>query len=238
MLHGTMEATRPKTTPISCGRPLSISCGMNSFTVQVRKKRLTQLASGLPSGTVPRKSKHSWLLSPRQKGSCDKYIYLFPQSPPAHLVPHPAGEDVRGSAREQMRFSAQSRTGEGVLVAPPSGVGPRVQEEWCLSRPPRTRWPSCPQSLSRCICYSQRCHSSARRMTPWTVDREGKGEREGRVRHGQGQHGLVRAPDHLQVQSKEARRLPARVSLWSRLGPRQDSGEPSVGSLAGGREGG
>lgn len=62
-------------------------------------------------------------------------------------------------------------------------------------------------------------------MTPWTVDRKGKGEREGRVRHGQGQHGqgqhgLVRAPDHLQVQSKEARRLPTRVNLWSRLGPR------------------
>lgn len=70
--------------------------------------------------------------------------------------------------------------GVGVSVpdAPPSQVGRGGR----LSRPPRTRWPSCPPSPSRCTCYSPRCRSSARRTTPWTVT--GAEESGGDVRRG------------------------------------------------------
>lgn len=83
-------------------------------------------------------------------------------------------------------------------------------------------------------------------MTPWTAEgrgrgcesRTGKGGREGRVRHGQGQYCLVRAPNHPPLQKEKARwlgqHLPLKMSLWSRLRPTQDSEEPNMGSLGGG----
>lgn len=50
--------------------------------------------------------------------------------------------------------------GRGHLAPPPS------------SRSPHKRWPSCPQSPSRCTCRPWRCRSSAPTRTPWTGGEE------------------------------------------------------------------
>ena len=46
-----------------------------------------------------------------------------------------------------------------------------------------------------------------------------EGAEEGRVRHGQGQHSLARAPDHLHIQTKDTRQL------GQHLSPRVSSGQ-------------
>lgn len=53
------------------------------------------------------------------------------------------------------------------------GLGP-------LSTPPRTPWPSCPLSLSRCTCHLGRRRSSAQMRTPSTERRREGGWRERR----------------------------------------------------------
>ena len=135
-------------------------------------------------GNSAREKQQPWFPSPGQKGSCEKHIYF----PEVHL---PVQRRVRqgkmaGSQPEGRRgLALTGMNGDGVpgslswMPLPQEPGQGRRKMGVLLSKPPRTPWPSCPPSPSQCTCYFRRCHSSARRMTPWTMGRGGGG-REGR----------------------------------------------------------
>lgn len=143
-----------------------------------KRKTPTPLESDLPSITVAQEKQQYPIPRPKTEGNCDKYIYFPKVLCPSGLTSSMGRCEGVGQRADEIWCPQVQLEGGGQVGVSSAHPFPRSAGRVSLSRPPHTRWLSCPPSPSRCTCYSQRCRSSARRRIPWTAGgrRESRGE--------------------------------------------------------------